>query len=253
MIGWHFLKEDQRLQFGERKLVRVGEIISCDGALKLCENGLHASARALDALVYAPGSIVCLVELSGEILEGSEGSDKVCARSRRVLAMADATETLHLFACWCAEKALCVAGVTDERCWDAIEAKSKWLRGEISDVELAAARDVAWVARAAAGDAAWAAAQGVAWAAAWDAARAVAQTVAWAAAWAAARDAAGDAAWAAAQGVPWAAAWDDAWDAARDAARDAQRRELERMFFSLFKNERRPFRRTSAPSGNEST
>ena len=44
--------------------------------------------------------------------------------------------TLHEFACICAERALTLAGVTDERCWNAIKAKRAWLRGEISDDEL---------------------------------------------------------------------------------------------------------------------
>ena len=86
--------------------------------------------------------------------------------------------TLHEFACICAERALTLAGVTDERCWNAIKAKRAGLRDEISDDELDAARSAA---RAAAWDAASAAASAAAWAAEW--------VAAWAAAWAAARDA----------------------------------------------------------------
>ena len=67
---------------------------------------------------------------------------------------------LHEIACRCAERALTQSGVTDKRCWDAIEAKRGWLRGNVSDEQLAAASDAAW-------DAASAAARG----AAWDAAR----------------------------------------------------------------------------------
>ena len=102
---------------------------------------------------------------------------------------------LHEFACRCAEYALSFVDNPDPRSIAAIEAKRKWLRGEITDKELNAAWDAAW---AAAGDAARAAAWDAAWAAAGDAARAAA----WAAAWAAAGDAARAAAWAAA----WAAA-----------------------------------------------
>lgn len=57
--------------------------------------------------------------------------------------------TLHEFACICAERALTLTGVKDERCWNAIKAKRAWLRGEISDDELdatwAAARAAAWM------------------------------------------------------------------------------------------------------------
>jgi hypothetical protein len=96
----------------------------------------------------------------------------------------------------------------DERSWAAVEAKRRWLAGEISDDELAAARAAAWDA---AKDAAWDAASAAAWdaasAAAWDAAK----DAAWDAAWDAAKDAAKaakDAAKAAAKAAAWAAAWD---------------------------------------------
>ena len=120
---------------------------------------------------------------------------------------------LHEFACRCAEYALSFVDNPDPRSIAAIEAKRKWLRGEITYAELYAARDAAWAAASAAAmvaewDAARAAAWDAAWDAEWDAARA--------AAWDAARDAARAAAWDAAR----AAAWDAAWDAARDAEWD---------------------------------
>ena len=62
---------------------------------------------------------------------------------------------LHEFACRCAERALSRIDKPDERSVAAIEAKRKWMRGEISDDEM----DEAWdAARAAAWDAEWAAA-----------------------------------------------------------------------------------------------
>ena len=94
---------------------------------------------------------------------------------------------LHEFACRCAEYALSFMDNPDPRSIAAIEAKRKWLRGEITDMELRAARDDA---RDAARDAAWYAAR--------DAARAAAWAVARDAAWAVARDAADAAASAAA-------------------------------------------------------
>lgn len=90
---------------------------------------------------------------------------------------------LHEFACRYAEYALSFADNPDPRSIAAIDAKRKWLRGEIKDKELRAARDAAGAAardaaraaaRAAARDAAWAAAWAAAWDAAWDAARAAA-------------------------------------------------------------------------------
>ena len=94
---------------------------------------------------------------------------------------------LHEFACRCAEYALSFVDNPDPRSIAAIDAKRKWLRGEIKDKELRAAR-------AAARDAAWAAARDAARAAAWDAAWDAAWAAAWAAANAAANAAARDAA-----------------------------------------------------------
>ena len=83
---------------------------------------------------------------------------------------------LHEFACRCAEYALSFVDNPDPRSIAAIEAKRKWLRGEITDAEL-------YAARAAARDAAWDAARAAAWDAAWDAARDAARAAAWDAEW----------------------------------------------------------------------
>jgi len=186
MLAWHFLREDRKLRFPPHTEITPGSVVTAEGELKMCKNGCHASIRPIDALGYAQGPIVCRVELSGEIIEDT---DKVCARHRKVLWMADATHTLHEFACWCAEQALIrereAGREPDPRSWAAIEAKRKWLCGEISDKELAAAWDAAWAAaRAAARAAAWAAARAAAGATAWDAAWAAAGATAWDAAWA---------------------------------------------------------------------
>ena len=202
MKAWHFVTNDKRLGYRDGRIVEVGntyEIPDKSRPIKLCEYGMHASVRALDALQYAPGYVCCLVELGGKIIEGD---DKVVAESRKVLKMIDATNILHEMACISAETALRIADVQDPRCWQSIEAKRAWVRGEISDSELAAAMDAAIAAAiAAARDAARAAAR----AAAMDAAIAAAR----AAAIAAARDAAMDAARAAAIAAAWDAAMDE--------------------------------------------
>lgn len=98
--------------------------------------------------------------------------------------------TLHEFACICAERALTLAEVADERSWNVIKAKRAWLRGEISDDELNAASAAAWdAASAAASDAESDAESAVARAAARAAESAAAWDAAWDAAWAAALDA----------------------------------------------------------------
>lgn len=162
MLGWHFLTEDRRIQHSRtKKFIEAGSVTEVRGPLKLCERGLHASERAIDALQFAPGPIVCRVELSDEILRGD---DKACATKRRVLWMADATRTLHEFGLWCVEGALnserSAGREPDERSWAALSVKRRWLDGSATNEELAAARDAAC---AAAGDAACAAARDAAW------------------------------------------------------------------------------------------
>ena len=119
-------------------------------------------------------------------LDGVSNEDKLWAVLREEFIDAP---VLHEYACRCAEYALTFVSEPDSRSVAAIEAKRKWLRGEISNDDLTAARAAAWVAAAAAAAAAWDAAAAAA-AAAWVAARAAAWDAAAAAAWAAARDAA---------------------------------------------------------------
>ena len=139
-LGWHFLPANGRLANGDGRQVVAGETYTVQGEPVLCNRGLHASERAIDALRYAPGAVVCYVRLSGTIIEDG---DKAVATERTVLAMADATRMLHEFALWCAESALRDAGVTGERCWQALTVKRCWLNGKATDEELAAARAAA--------------------------------------------------------------------------------------------------------------
>ena len=160
--------------------VRVGQTFTLPAGdpLIMCESGFHASARPLDALGYAPGAMVCYVELVGKRIDER---DKSVGRSRRVIAMADATSVLREFACCCAEVCCLEADAAAPEAWELIEATRAWSRGELSH----AAWDATW-------DAAWADARDATWDAAWDAA------------------------WAAARPAAWVAAWDAAWAAARD-------------------------------------
>ncbi len=87
MKAWHFLAVDKRLQYGDRQLVTVGDTLTAtEKPLRLCEYGLHGSEHVFEALTYAPGPILCRVELGGEILRED---DKVCAEQRTVINMRD--------------------------------------------------------------------------------------------------------------------------------------------------------------------
>ena len=117
-------------------------------------------------------------------LDGVSNEDKLWAVLREEFIDAP---VLHEYACRCAEYALTFVREPDSRSIAAIEAKRKWLRGEISNDDLTAARAAAWAAaRAAAAWAAWAAARDAARAAAAWAANAAARAAN--AAWAAARE-----------------------------------------------------------------
>ena len=179
MKAWHFLKADRRLACPPHTPVVVGNTLTVDpDKLELCTYGLHASIRALDALCYAPGPIICRVELGGRILTAN---DKVCASERTVIAMADATETLRAFARSCALDVIYK--------WDAPSVVREYLETgneELRESARSAARSAAWSAtRSAARSAAeaWAAADSAAESAAW----AAADSAAWSAEWSAVR------------------------------------------------------------------
>ncbi len=183
-FAWHFLKNDRTAYGGF--VVEVGKTYEHAGDLIPCKSGLHASARAIDALSFASGAFVTLVRCEGEFVEHGSPVDKFVCRRRTALWGYDATDELWTFSRLCALEVLPL--------WpDAPQVVKDFL--ETGDEDL----------RAAARDAAWDAARDAARAAAWDAARDAARAAARDAAWDAARDAARAA----------------AWDAARDAARAA--------------------------------
>ena len=202
--AWHFTGDTLR---DGSPIPKIGEWLEYKGRIVICESGLHASRDPFDALEYAPGSMLHLVECDGVV---TEQNDKlVCAR-RRIVASKDATEGLRYFA---RMQALSVVHL-----WTAPDICIEFLMTGDESIRAAAwdaARDAA---RAAARDAARAAA----WDAAWDAARDAARAAAWDAAWDAARDAARGAARAA------------AWDAARAAARAAARQQFNALVNEAF-------------------
>ena len=61
----------------------------------ICEAGLHASIDPFDALNYAPGPVLCLVEVGGTIIKSD---DKLVSTERTIIARLDARELLRYFA-----------------------------------------------------------------------------------------------------------------------------------------------------------
>jgi len=173
--AWHFVKDNRailHLHHGKEVKIRKGLVLTCDpDRLEMLRYGLHASENIIDALCHAPGSVICRVECSGSWVKSD---DKLVCSERRVLWWINVEHILHEFACRCAEPAINRVKLNDPVFADAIKAKRKWLKKQISDDELAAAGATAWEA---------------ARVAAWEAARETAREAAWAAAGAAAWDA----------------------------------------------------------------
>ncbi len=172
--SWHFLGPDRRLGYDDGREITPGCVVTCDDEPVLCHSGLHASIRPLDALNYAPGPVVCRVDVGGVVVRGP---DKIAGSTRTVIWMADATSVLRRFARACA---LDVIGL-----WDPPPVVVEYLRrgdGQAREEARAAANAAFWAASSAAGWAAgWAASRSSGWAVA-----NVATTAATAATWAAA-------------------------------------------------------------------
>jgi hypothetical protein len=207
MRAWHFVGSTLR---DGRSVPEDGELLKFDGKPILCEQGLHFSVHPFDALQYAPGETLCLVECGGVVVMGNDKG--VCAE-RTIITRMDATPLLRYFARRQALSVLHLYPGEPQQC------VLDFLAGD--DSARAAARDAARAA-------AWNAAGDAAWAAAWNAAG----DAAWAAAWNAARAAA----WNAAGDAAWAAAGDAAWAAARDAARAAARDDFKTLVNEAFED-----------------
>ena len=157
---WHFITCDEHgpyLNNSDKRRPIVDETVTLDGEIVLCEHGLHASPRIIDALGYCPNGpvVLCEVTLGGTIVTDN---DKSAASERTIIRMLEPEQTkamLREFARWCA---LSVAHL-----WNMPDVVRQYL--ETGNESIRAAARVA--AEAAARAAAWDAAD----AAAWDAAR----------------------------------------------------------------------------------
>ena len=160
VYGWHFLREDGKLNYPPHAKVKVGKTLKAKGDLVMCQNGMHFSKRPIDALSYAPGAILCYVKASGEIIHDT---DKSVARERTALWIYNAEEILHRVAIWSAKQSFRVQKKLGNKIHPdaiaAVKAKELWLEGKITDDELEAARSAAW---SAAMTAAWSAAKSAA-------------------------------------------------------------------------------------------
>jgi hypothetical protein len=146
VMAWHFTGKTLR---DGRPIPAVGEWLIHAGPVVMCQSGLHASRKALDALGYAPGFIVHRVECEDVV---AEDSTKLVCRRRRIVGTVDgpvAEQILRRFARQCA------LSVIDK--WDAPDIVRRYLVTGDESIRAAAwdaARNAAWDA---ARNAAWAA------------------------------------------------------------------------------------------------
>ena len=202
LIAYHFTSDTLR---DGSPIPKRGVWLKHKGPVVPCQSGLHASVHPFDALRYAPGGKLHLVELRGEIQK--HGDDKVVARERKILKSVNAEKLLREFARW-----------------NALQVLNSWPNPPDVVVEYLKTGDEKL--RAAAESAAWSAAESAARSAAESAAWSAAESAAWSAAWSAAESAAESAAWSAAESA--------AWLAARSAAESAARKKLATMLRKAF-------------------
>ena len=116
MRGYHFTSDTLR---DGTPIPPIGEWLEHEGEIIPCKSGLHASEHPLDALKYAPGVRLHLVELDGDMMPHGDPVDKHVGRRRKILKSIDATELLREFARWCALQVI--------HLWDAPDVVKKYL------------------------------------------------------------------------------------------------------------------------------
>lgn len=94
ILAWHILNYDKRLGYGDRREVKVGEVLSVSdpGSIKLCHYGLHASERLNCAFGYRSGPIITRVLLYGKV---EKGDDKHVAQYRECIGMVSRDEVMN--------------------------------------------------------------------------------------------------------------------------------------------------------------
>lgn len=133
LIAYHFVAD--KLRDG-RPIPPDGEWLIHDGPVEICRSGLHASWRASDALRYAPGLTLCLVEV-GEPHE-SHRDKFVCSR-RRITRRFDATELAidflrHLTHRYCDRRLMTEAQFSALLSMDAVRSSSETLEAFANDI-----------------------------------------------------------------------------------------------------------------------
>lgn len=149
--GWWFAEDSRELANGDGRKIKLGITHKVKGEIIPCKNGLHLSPKILDALIYAPGNIIYMVEGTGTIVPHGNPIDKyACSERTYISGGIDASKTISKFARLCALDVI--------HLWDAPEVVVRYLKTGDVDMRDAAVR----AAARAATDSTWAAARAAA-------------------------------------------------------------------------------------------
>lgn len=102
VFAWHLARIDDRLQYGDERLVITGRTLRIDDQPIIGERGLHAARRLAECLVHASGTRIWRVRVSGEV---HESGCEIAATERTPLWSIDGAEILLRFANRCAAEA----------------------------------------------------------------------------------------------------------------------------------------------------
>ena len=167
MITYWFSREDGTTE-NQIAPVKIGVTNVVGGELSPCIWGLHSCPTPFDALADARGPLLWKMKISPEYVTRGKPVDKYCSRSRRPLAVIDATRIMRRFS---ALQALTVIDL-----WNPPEVVLAYLNDESKGIDRS---DIRGDAHFAAIGSTWAVvAKDAAKNVAWDAARAIARATA---------------------------------------------------------------------------
>jgi hypothetical protein len=123
VLAWHFT-DGMKLRDGQP--LKVGKTYKHTGELEMCVKGYHASIDIVDALSYAPGFTVSMVECGGKM---ERGADKLVCTERKALWCVDAKKIILAWSIRVATDAVKMAkkGCND-KAWNAWA--DLWISGE---------------------------------------------------------------------------------------------------------------------------
>ena len=91
---YYFASKDRQLRHGDHRCIEEGLTHTVEPSLDQCDHALHAHRRAIDALRYAHGPLICIVELGGETLHGDR---RLVATKRTYLKVIDGEVLISKF------------------------------------------------------------------------------------------------------------------------------------------------------------